>query len=590
MPTLPMKLGVPLDQMSVIFFASLALAVWLIYVFCQRKFAERSVTGSGDFIYQMLPRQLATHEEYSHGFLIYFGSMATILVILSLLGANNLEQLGVTLPKHLSYLGVPLALAFVLMGALPNVPGLMLVETYMRQYAHERAYIPDAARATAERIATADFDFTSYAGEALRSPEMRGILLEDFTRSRQTLEQNWARLCCLVFALKSYRMEGFTGALDASLLQDYQSDLDLIESQKKSMEAQVAAYRSARASDPYYTNEELRRCVVDNLRKLYILLGCAVRLKTQPNDDIDLALRPFGVVLKRTPRPQGTGDLQLVSLTAVAMSVILLGLAADGLGQLGLWTTSPVFPQTVMQPFWDAAATFVPYATAIIVADLVRRRAIAKGRWFVNSGQRQQTSGANYVRVALICGIAGYLALIVWGLTQAAPTLDSFKMEVPFVLLAMVTGAFYAFHLDNAEAGQRPSRAWELGLETVVTGLCGLVAACATWQIILGTAGAAIDKIILTTLINAAVGFALAWYIPQAAAALRYDPLAEESKERVRALQTAAQARLGGAAPAWLDQQHPALDSTSPRLAAAAGVDGFERAISLLQRPQSLTA
>lgn len=590
MPTLDMKLGVPLDQMSLVFFASLALAVWLIYVFCQRKFAERSVTASGDFIYQMLPRQLATREEYSHGFLIYFGSMATILVILSLLGANNLDQLGITLPKHLSYLGVPLALAFVLMGALPNVPGLMLVETYMRQYAHERAYIPDAARATAERIATADFDFTSYAGEALRSPEMRGVMVEDFTRSRQTLEHNWARLCCLVLALKSCRMEGFTGALDASLLQDYQNDLDLIESQKRSMEAQVAAYRTARESDPYYTNEELRRCVVDNLRKLYILLGCAVRLKTQPNDDIDLALRPFGVVLKRTLRPQGTGDLQIVSLTAVAVSVVLLGLAAEGLGQLGLWTASPVFPQTIMQPFWDTAATFVPYAVAIIVADLVRRRAIEKGRWFVTSGQRQQASGANYIRVALICGVAGYLALIVWGLTQGPPTLDSFRIEIPSALLAMVTGAFYAFHLDNAEAGQRPSRAWELGSETVLTGLCGLIAACATWQIILGSAGAATDRIILTTLINATVGFALAWYIPQAAAALRYDPLVEEGKERVRALQTAAQARLGGAAAGWLDQQHPALNGATPRLAATTDVDGFERAISLLQRPQSLTA
>ena len=590
MPTLDMKLGVPLDQMSLVFFGSLALAVWLIYVFCQRKFAERSVTGSGDFIYQMLPRQLATHEEYSHGFLIYFGSMATILVILSLLGANNLEQLGITLPKHLGYLGVPLALAFVLMGALPNVPGLMLVETYMRQYAHERAYIPDAARATAERIATADFDFTSYAGEARRSPEMRGVTLEDFTRPRHTLEHNWARLCCLVFALKSCRMEGFTGNLDAGLLHDYRSDLDLIESQEKSMESQVTAYRSAQESDPYYTNEELRSCIVDNLRKLYILLGCAVRLKTQANNDIDLALRPFGVMLKPTQRPPGTGDLQLVSLTAVAVSVILLGLAAEGLGQLGLWTASDVFPQTVMQPFWDAAATFVPYATAIIVADLVRRRAIDKGRWFVASGQRQSASGANYVRVAVICGVAGYLALIVWGLTQGPPTQKSFSIEIPFALLAMVTGAFYAYHLDNAEAGKRPSRAWELGFETVLTGVCGLIAACASWQIILGAAGAATDRIILTTLINAAVGFALAWYIPQAAAALRYDPLVEESKERVRALQTAAQVRLGGAAANWLEQQHPALDGISPRLAAIAGVDGFERAIGLLQRPQLLTA
>jgi hypothetical protein len=72
-----------------------------------------------------------------------------------------------------------------------------------------------------------------------------------------------------------------------------------------------------------------------------------------------------------------------------------------------------------------------------------------------------------------------------------------------------------------AQIGQRPSRAWELGSESVLTGLCGLIAACATWQIILGAAAAAVDKIILTTAINAAVGFALAWYIPQAAAATR---------------------------------------------------------------------
>ena len=109
-------------------------------------------------------------------------------------------------------------------------------------------------------------------------------------------------------------------------------------------------------------------------------------------------------------------------------------------------------------------------------------------------------------------------------------------------------------------------------------------------EVILGAAAAAVDKIILTTAINATVGFALAWYIPQAAAATRYDPLAEASKERVRALETAAQVRLGDFAPIWLDQQHPVLGGTSPRTAAAADVDGFERAISLLQAPRALAA
>ena len=233
-------------------------------------------------------------------------------------------------------------------------------------------------------------------------------------------------------------------------------------------------------------------------------------------------------------------------MTAVAASTILLGLAAAELGQLGLWAMSPVYPQTVLQPFLDAVSTLVPHATAIMIADLLRRRAVNKGSWFAASGQRQRANGANYIRVAVVCGVAGYLGLILWGLTQGPPTQDSFKIEVPNALLAMVTGGFYVYHLDNAEIGQRPSRAWELGSESVLTGLCGLIAACATWQIILGAAAAAVDKIILTTAINATVGFALAWYIPQAAAATRYDPLADASKERVHALETAATLRQSG--------------------------------------------
>jgi hypothetical protein len=587
-----MNIGVPLDEMSPLFFACLGVSIWLVYVFCQRKFAERSVTESGDFIYQLLPRQLATRQEYSHGFVIYFGSMAVMVVFLSLLGANNLEQLGIALPKQIGYVGVPFAIAFMLMGALPNVPGLMRVETYLRQFAHERAYIPDSARATAERLAAADFDFTSCQGEALHSPEMRGVEPADFTRSRHTLEHGWARLCCLVFVQKSCRMEGITGALDAGLLRDYQRDLDLIESQKRSMEAQVAAYRAARAADPFYTNEALRADIVSNLSKLYILLSCAVRLKAQPNDDIDLALRPLGFRLNRAPRPglDGNGDLKLVSLTVIAVSTTLLGLAAMGFGQLGLWTMSWVYPQTMLQPFLDAAATLVPHATAIMVADLMRGRAVKKGSWFAASGQGQRGNVANYIRVAVVCGVAGYLGLILWGLTQGPPTQASFQIEIPNALLAMVTGGFYVYHLDNAETGQRPSRSWELGSETVLTGLCGLIAACATWQIILGTAAEAVDKIILTTVINAAVGFALAWYLPKAAAATRRDPLAEASKERVHALETAAQLRLGNSAPGWLDQQHPALGGISPRAAAAAAVDGYEKAISLLQGPTALAA
>ena len=281
-PSLPMQFGVPLDQLSFLFFGCLGVAIWLVYMFCQKKFAERSVTESSDWIYQLLPRQLATREEYAKGFLIYFGTLAVLVLLLSLLGPRAIEPLGIKLPEPAGYVILPLAVAFILVGALPTVPGITLIEKNLREYAHKRAYIPDAAHATADRLAAADFDFTSYQDEALELPEMRGVEPADFKRSRRSLGHSWARLCCLVYAQKSYRMSGVTEPLDASLLRDYEKDLDFIESKKQSMEAEVAAYRAAKARDPFYTNDDLLRAIRDNLYKLYILLGCAVRLRQQP--------------------------------------------------------------------------------------------------------------------------------------------------------------------------------------------------------------------------------------------------------------------------------------------------------------------
>jgi hypothetical protein len=241
---------------------------------------------------------------------------------------------------------------------------------------------------------------------------------------------------------------------------------------------------------------------------------------------------------------------------------------AFALGQRGLWTMSPVFPQDVIQPFVDAVSTLVPHATAIMIADVMRRRLIKKGAWFSSSGPRRRANSANYIRVAIVCGVAGYVGLILWGLTQQAPTSEGFKIDIPNALLAMVTGGFYVYHLDNAEIGCRPSRWWELGWQTVLTGVCGLVAACATWEIIFGAASAAIDNIVLTTVVNATVGFAFAWYIPLAAAAARHDPLSDASEERVGALATAARERLADAdAAIWLDTPHPALGNKPPRAA-----------------------
>jgi uncharacterized protein (DUF2384 family) len=590
-PTLPMQFGVSLDDpwSFILFVASLTAAFGVVYLFCRQKFDERSSTGTDDYANQLLPRQLATHEEYSKGFLVYFGTMVATVLLLSLIGPKNLAAVGIPLSKDLSYVVVPIAVSLVLVGLMPTVPVLLEIEKWLRKYAHERAYIPAAARATAQRLAAADFDFAAYGGDVLHQPEMRGVEAADFTRSRRSLEHDWARLSCLVYEQKSRRLAGLMDWLDSDLLRDYANDLDIIEGMKKSMEADVAAYRAEKAKNPSYTNEALRRAIRDNLYKLYILLGCAVRLKKQPHGDVDAALSQFGFRLSHMMSPPGNNDLKLVGLSIVAVSVLLLGFGATELGFLGLWAPSLVYPQKLYQPFIDTASTLVPHCVAIMTADMIRGRAIKNGSWFRAVGQDRRDV-ANYVRVAVMCGLAGYVGLILWGFAFQSLTAQGLLIDAPNVLLAIATGSFYVYHLDNVEMNRRPSRLSEVASQTVVTGICGFIAASVSFELILGAASKATDRIILTAAINAAVGFVLAWYIPKAAEA-KFDPLAEARNERVRMLEAKALARFGNSAAAtdWLEKPNLALGNKSPR-AAAADVDGFEHAISLLQGPQGLAA
>jgi uncharacterized protein (DUF2384 family) len=182
--------------------------------------------------------------------------------------------------------------------------------------------------------------------------------------------------------------------------------------------------------------------------------------------------------------------------------------------------------------------------------------------------------------------------LILWGFAlQQSLTGKGLLIDAPNALLAMATGGFYVYHLDNVEMDRRPSRLHELGSQALMTGMCGLISALVSFELILGSASMAIDKVVLTSVISATVGLALAWYIPEAAAAARHDPLAEAKEERYRMLEAAARKRFGNPANAanWLATPHPALSGKSPK-AAAADVEGFEHAMSLLHGPQGIAA
>jgi len=77
-------LPLPLDPTT---FVCLALGIGIVSLFSLTKFGESTVKAEeDDFIAQLLPRYLATREEYSRALLGYMVSMVGILCAMSAIG------------------------------------------------------------------------------------------------------------------------------------------------------------------------------------------------------------------------------------------------------------------------------------------------------------------------------------------------------------------------------------------------------------------------------------------------------------------------------------------------------------------------
>ena len=133
-------------------------------------------------------------------------------------------------------------------------------------------------------------------------------------------------------------------------------------------------------------------------------------------------------------------------------------------------------------------------------------------------------------------------------------------------------------------------RLWEIGSQALVTALCGLVST-PVWLALGGAVQGNVDFIALVTLFAAVVGASLAWYLPQAAASRRYDPMAEARQARIVMLRAAAVDRFRNAelADQWLMRPHPSLDNRTPR-DAAADIELCIKALGLLHGPLAVAA
>jgi hypothetical protein len=511
-----------------------------------------------------------------------------VVLVLSLLGPRALSLGGAQTPEFGNVF--PLFVAFVLVGVMPNVPLLQEIERQLRRYWHERAFIPGAARATAEKMAAAEFDFEPYCVPDTLAA-IRGVEAADFERPRACLEYTWARLSCLSYELKSRLDANSTACLDGDLLDKYGSDLDRILDKCGSLEPDVAQYRADRLKVPHYSNDQLQRAIRLALHQLYILLGCAVRLKLRPSADINAALRPFGFLLDPAPPQQQNRNVIVVGLAVMASSLFVLVFTAVQtnwlLGHAGLWHASDNFPRLAYEPFLYAGSALFAHGVAIWVADHIRTRRLRSGTWYACGASACLPNRASQILVALVCSLSGYVTLLLWGLIFQGITMALLAGAAFYALLPAATGGFYVYHLDNVELNRRPGRTREIGAQAAVTGFCGFTAASA-WHTYVGTTpDAAYDAILLITLMGAAVGASLAWYIPAASASNRQDPLDETRAERVAALRASALGSFKDAAAAerWMQKPNPILGNQTPQ-AAAAEIAGYEKALSLLRRPE----
>jgi hypothetical protein len=560
------------------FLACLGLALAVVFLFSTAKFGEPTIERNDeDPVSQLLPKFLATPQQYARALMVYILAMSAIVVVLSFLGPRVVSLGATDLPDAPTAL--PLVVALVLVGMFPNVPWLQEIERRLRRFAHQRAFIPTAARATAERLAAAEFDFSSYeSAHVLNTCAMRGVEATDFHASRDSIEYAWARLSCLLYKLRQIQDADSAIALDGEVLARYAKDLDSLALKRKSLEIEIAHHRRDSAKPKYRGNEELHRAIRKTLRTLYVLIGCAVRLNLHTGTAANPTLRQFGFLLDPPTTTRDNENVMIVGLALMSVAIFAIVYAAVGLGQTGLWQPSASFPQQPLEPFKWAFSGLLAHGTAIYVADTVRSRWMTQGTWFGLHGRRDV---ANYVLVAVACAVAGFIVLYLWCLLQVGISWNLAVALAPYATLWATTGVAYVVHLDDVDLARPRSPGQAIAVQALVTGLCGFIAASAS-------GGAAYDSVFVAVAFGAAIGATLAWYIPAGAARQKYDPLADARAHRVAALE--AEARRfhddQAAASDWLDQPIKALNHQTPRQAAYS-LATFEKAVSLLREPKT---
>ncbi len=545
-----------------LFVLSLGISILIVVAFSGPKFGEPAfVKKDDDFVTHFLPAELTTKRDYYRALFIYVAFLVSVLVVLSLVGPSPLAALGITKAPNAPD-ALPIFLALLIVGLLPNTPVIRGLELSIRKFAQARAFIPQKARVLLARLAAANFDFTQYSNSTvMHSIWLRGVEAEDFDSDRGTLEYSWARLSCLLYAIDNRRTSGSVDEYDSDLMDKYELEFERIKLHKKAIEADFVDYRGRKASDVTYNDNNLHDEIKKTVRALYVLLGCSVLVKSQPNADLNAVFAKFGLLLAPPSKIPGNTGIAIVGLSVMTISVFLLVFAAANIAAIWNWHKSELFPVKPLDPYVYAVSALLAQGTAIFTANAVRTW-LFPGRWLQNGKRRDPVK---YVMVGIVCAVVGYVVLLGWAFVIDRPSLSLAISTLPQAILPAVTGIFFAVNLDTVYLQQTPPAWMEIGIQGAATGFCSYVTT-ESWMTLIGKTGN--DYLVLMILIGVCIGCLLGWYIPRAARR-RYDPSAETKEAWSFAAETNAKKILKDdtAANFWLGNSLDEFGGRSPKTA-----------------------
>jgi hypothetical protein len=375
-------------------------------------------------------------------------------------------------------------------------------------------------------------------------------------------------LTCLIYALRQLDNADGDAAddfgkipedVDMAFVSAYRPEYERLLMLHKNMQLGVASYRQGTLSDAGDV-EDLGEALQQALRRTYVFIGCAVRLKYPLDAGAINALAHFGFKVK--PLQPAPSVFYVIRRAALAMPALVF-LAVIAAQLFGL-----EFPQDGMTP----QQTAVVWALSSLLVHGCAAWAAYKLRAHLKITSEWNGTPVQIVSAGVVGGVAGLAALLpLVALFGYEPfTMKAALKAVPWVALPATTGAFTAYFLDTSIEVARGRRLREAAIQGFVTALVTyLVLTVLPDPHISGTMEYFV--IFVTLLIGGSLGF----FLPHCHRELERS-LSGEAQSRIDDFRWEATRIFGDEAKAndWLNQPNASLGGMTPIDAARSGGGG----------------